>query len=428
MCLKDEIKYILKSEVLPAMGCTEPVAVALACAKAREVAGSSEIDLAEVIVSPNIYKNGLGVGVPGTNEIGLNIAAALGIVGCNSEKSLNVLEDINDFHVALAHQLINSNKIKLYMGDTDEKIYIEVKIKAGGHSSRVIIQNKHNCFTHIEKDNKVLFHSTNQNTGNDKKIETFYKSRIRDIIKAIETMDYKDISFLIEGIDMNMDIALEGLDKKLGLGVGYSAKESMKKGIVADDLLNNCMMVTAAGADARMSGLNKTVMSSNGSGNNGLTAILPLAVYRRMYDVNDEKITKALAISHSINCYIKKQIGRLSALCGCGVAAGTGASAAIAWLMGGNYEQIDGAIKNMIGNLSGMICDGAKGSCALKVSTAAGAAVQSALLAVNDSIVPSGTGIIADTAEETIMNLGTLSKEGMNITDKVILNIMKKMA
>lgn len=428
MCLKDEIKYILKSEVLPAMGCTEPVAVALACAKAREVVGSSEIDMVEVIVSPNIYKNGLGVGVPGTNEIGLNIAAALGIVGCNSEKSLKVLEDINDFHVALAHQLINSNKIKLCIGDTEEKIYIEVKIKSGNHSSRVIIQNKHNCFTHIEKDNKVLFQKVNQTVSDDKKIETFYESRIRDIIKAIETMDYKDISFLIEGISMNEDIAHEGLDKRLGLGVGYSAKESMKKGIVADDLLNNCMMITAAGADARMSGLNKTVMSSNGSGNNGLTAILPLAVYRRMYNVNDEKMVRALAISHSINCYIKRQIGRLSAICGCGVAAGTGASAAIAWLMGGNYDQIDGAIKNMIGNLSGMICDGAKGSCALKVSTAAGAAVQSAILAINESIIPSGTGIIADTAEETIMNLGTLSKEGMNITDKVILDIMRKMA
>lgn len=428
MCLKDEIKYILKSEVLPAMGCTEPVAVALACAKAREVVGSSEIDMVEVIVSPNIYKNGLGVGVPGTNEIGLNIAAALGIVGCNSEKSLKVLEDINDLHVVLAHQLINSNKIKLCMGDTEEKIYIEVKIKSGNHSSRVIIQNKHNCFTYIEKDNKILFQKVNQTLSDDKKIEAFYGSRIRDIIKAIETMDYKDISFLIEGISMNEDIAHEGLDKRLGLGVGYSAKESMKKGIVADDLLNNCMMMTAAGADARMSGLNKTVMSSNGSGNNGLTAILPLAVYRRMYSVSDEKMVRALAISHSINCYIKRQIGRLSAICGCGVAAGTGASAAIAWLMGGNYEQIDGAIKNMIGNLSGMICDGAKGSCALKVSTAAGAAVQSAILAINDSIIPSGTGIIADTAEETIMNLGTLSKEGMNITDKVILDIMRKMA
>lgn len=428
MCLKDEIKYILKSEVVPAMGCTEPVAVALACAKAREVAGTCDIDFAEVIVSPNIYKNGLGVGVPNTNEMGLNIAAALGIVGCNSEKSLSVLEDINDLHVVLAHQLINSNRIKLSIGDTEEKIYIEVKIKSKNHSSRVIIQNKHNSFTLIERDNKILFQNTNQNVSSDKNIEVFYKSKIRDIIMVIETMDYNDLTFLIEGIDMNEDIALEGLDRKLGLGVGYSIRSSMRKGIVADDLQNNCMMMTAAGADARMSGLNKTVMSSNGSGNNGLTAILPLAVYRRMYAVNDEKISRALAISHSINCYIKKQIGRLSALCGCGVAAATGASAAIAWLMSGNYEQIDGTIKNMIGNLSGMICDGAKTSCALKVSTAAGAAVQSAILAINNSIIPSGTGIIAESAEETIMNLGTLSKEGMNITDKVILNIMKKMA
>lgn len=428
MCLRDEIKYILKSEVLPAMGCTEPVAVALACARAREVLGTFDIDSAEIIVSPNIYKNGLGVGVPNTNEMGLDIAAALGVVGGSSEKSLSLLMDINDFHVAQAHQLINCNKIKLYIGDTEEKIYIEARLKSENHSSRVIIQHRHNCFTLIERDGLVLYRNMDREAGSDKNIEAFYKARIREIIGAVEEMDYEDIGFLIEGIDMNEEIALEGLDKRLGLGVGYSVRESMKRGLIADDLLNNCMMMTAAGADARMSGLNKTVMSSNGSGNNGLTAILPLAVYRRMYRVKDEKIVRALAISHSINCYIKKQIGRLSALCGCGVAAATGASAAIAWLMGGSCEQIDGTIKNMIGNLSGMICDGAKGSCALKVSTAAGAAVQSAILAVNDSIIPSGTGIIAETAEETIMNLGILSREGMNVTDKVILDIMKKMA
>lgn len=428
MCLKEEIKYILKNEVVPAMGCTEPVAVALACAKAREVLGSNDIDRVQVIVSPNIYKNGLGVGVPNTNEIGLKIAAALGIVACNSEKSLRVLEDINDLHLVLAHGLLDNNKIELYIGDMEEKIYIEVKLQSKNHSSRVIIKNKHNCFTLIEKDSLVLLQNISENEGRDKNIEVIYKSKIRDIIKAIETMDSVDLNFLIAGIDMNESIALEGLDKKLGLGVGYSIKKSMKKGIIADDLTNNCMMMTAAGADARMSGISMNVMSSNGSGNNGLTAILPLAVYRRMFKVEDDKISKALAISHTINCYIKKQIGRLSALCGCGVAAATGASAAIAWLMGANYEQIDGAIKNMIGNLSGMICDGAKGSCALKVSTAASAAVQSAILAINDSIIPSGTGIIGVTAEETIINLGTLSKEGMNITDKVILDIMKKMA
>lgn len=428
MCLREEIISILRSEVLPAMGCTEPVAVALCCAKAREVVGSYEIDMVEVFASPNIYKNGLGVGIPNTNEIGLNIAAALGIAGCNSEKSLRVLEDINEDHVRMAHELIDNNKVRVLIKDTDEKIYIEAKVTCKNHYSRVLIQNKHNCFTLIEKDNEVLFKSESLNKTSENNISVFYESRIRDIIKAIETIDYKDINFLMEGIEMNEGIALEALDRKLGLGVGYSTKESIKKGILSDDLINNSMMMTAAGADARMSGLNRYVMSSNGSGNNGLTAILPIAVYRKRFNVEDERVARALAISHTINCYIKKQIGRLSALCGCGVAAGTGASAAIAWLMGADYDQIDGAIKNMIANLSGMICDGAKGSCALKVSTAASAAVQSALLAINNSITLSRTGIIADSAEETIRNLGRLSSEGMNITDRVILNIMKQMA
>jgi len=178
----------------------------------------------------------------------------------------------------------------------------------------------------------------------------------------------------------------------------------------------------------RMAGLNMPVMSSKGCGNNGLTGILPIAVYKRRFNVSDEKISKALAISHILNCYIKEYIGRLPPLCGCGVAATTGVSAGITWLMNGDYNQIDGAIKNMIANISGIICDGAKGSCALKLSTAASASVQSALLAINDSITLSRKGIIADSVEETIKNLGVISNYGMNFTDKVILEIMKEMA
>lgn len=427
-CLKEEIIEILKSEVVPAMGCTEPVAVALACAKARETVGCSEIDRVEVLVSPNIYKNGLGVGVPNTDEIGLNIAAALGVVGCSSGKSLKLLEDVTEAHVSRAHELMNSDKVTVAIKDTEDKVYIEAKISAGIHSSRVIIRNKHNNIVLVEKDNEILIREQQDNeTGKECMIE-LYGARIRDIVQAVESIDYRDISFLMEGIDMNEGIAKEALDRKLGMGVGYGVKESISKGMLTDDLINNCMMLTAAGADARMSGLSRNVMSSNGSGNNGLTAILPIAVYRRRFNVSDENTAKALAISHIINCYIKKHIGRLSALCGCGVAAATGASAAIAWLMGGDYDQIDGAIKNMIANLSGMICDGAKGSCALKLSTAASAAVQSALLAINNSITVPGTGIIAATAEESIRNLGILSSKGMNITDKVILDIMRQRA
>jgi len=226
---------------------------------------------------------------------------------------------------------------------------------------------------------------------------------------------------------MNEKIAAAGLKKKLGIGVGYDMNQWINNGMLSDDLLNNAMMLTAAGADARMSGINMPVMSSNGSGNNGLTAILPIVAYNNKFPQNEEKLIKGLAISHIINCYIKSYIGRLSALCGCGVAAATGASAAITWIMGGDYKQVDGAIKNMIANISGMICDGAKGSCALKVSTSASVAIQSALLAINNTITFEKNGIIAETAEETIKNLAWISTEGMVKTDRVILDIMKNM-
>lgn len=427
MNLKDIIIRTLRNEVLPAMGCTEPVAVALACAKAREVFNNKNIDDIHVLVSPNIYKNGLGVGVPNTEEIGLNIAGALGFIGGNSEKSLRVLEDVTEEHLKEAYKLLESGRFKLGVKDTQDKIYVEVNIFNSTNYAKVVIKDKHNHFFTIEKDNQVILSQEIKNDGSEPDRELF-KARIRDIIKEIEEIDYEDISFLLEGIDMNEKIALEALNKRLGLGVGFGIKNSIEKGLLADDLMNNAMMMTAAGADARMSGLSMPVMSSNGSGNNGLTAILPIAVYRRRFNVSDEKIARALAISHILNCYIKNYIGRLSALCGCGVAAATGSSAAISWLMDGDYDKIEGAIKNMIANISGIICDGAKGSCALKVATAASAAVQSAILALHDSITLSRKGIIADTVEETIQNLALVSNQGMNLADSVIIDIMKKMA
>lgn len=428
MLLKEIILNTLKNEVLPAMGCTEPVAVALACAKAKEIINEESIENVDVYVSPNIYKNGLGVGIPNTNEVGLDIAASLGVVLGNSEKALRLLEDVKEEDLVKAHKLIEQKKIIIDIKDTDEKIYIEVIIKSGKNYSKVIIKEKHNCFTHIEKNGELLYYKICDTEKNNEDLSVLYNSKISDIIKEIEKIDYHKLLFLLDGIEMNEAIAREALSKKLGLGVGYNIKESIEKGILSDDLMNNSMMLTAAASDARMAGLNMPVMSSNGSGNNGLTAILPIAAYKRKFDVSDEKLSRALAISHIINCYIKNYIGRLSALCGCGVAAATGASAAITWLLEGSYNQIDGAIKNMIANISGMICDGAKSSCALKVSTSASVAIQSALLALNDSITSSKNGIIADSAEDTIKNLGILSNKGMGLTDKVILDIMKKIS
>lgn len=427
MSIKKNILDTLKNEVLPAMGCTEPVAVALACSRAKELVEYNSIKKVDILVSPNIYKNGLCVGIPNTDEIGLSIAGALGITGGDSSKDLRVLEGLNNNEVKSAKELISKDLINLGIKDTDEKVYVEVLFETDKGYSRVIIKNRHNNFIHIEANDEVMLQSKGEDVGSSKNANDLYDLRIRDIIKTIETIEFSDLEFLMDGIEMNEKIANIALEKTLGMGVGAGFKQSIKNGLLADDLINNAMMLTAAGADARMSGLSLPVMSSSGSGNNGLTAILPLAAYKRKCCVDDERIVKALAISHIVTGYIKSYIGRLSPLCGCGVAAGIGSSAAIAWLMNANYDQIDGTIKNMVANISGMICDGAKVGCALKLATAASTAIQSALLAINDNIVPPRNGIVAEEVEETIKNLGILGTDGMNITDKVILKIMQNM-
>lgn len=427
MKLRNLIVETLKEEVVPAMGCTEPVAVALACAKAKELMVSNYIESAEVFVSPNIYKNGLSVGIPNTKEVGLYIAAALGFVGGESKKDLRVLEGINEMQVQLARELLNSGKISLDIKDTEDKVYVEVNIVTDKGNCSVIISGKHNRFVYIEKLGEILLdlRKANKNCNVGKNI--LYSLKVRDIIKEIEKIPHEDIDFMLEGVVMNEAIANVGLKEKMGMGVGFSLKKGIEQGLLSEDLMTSSMMLTAAASDARMSGINLSVMSSNGSGNNGLTAILPIVAYKNKFKVDDERLAKAVAISHIVNSYIKYYIGRLSALCACGVAAGTGSGVAIAWLMGASYDQIDGVIKNTIANTSGMICDGAKEGCALKLSTSASVAVQSAILAINDSIVPNRNGIVAETAEDTIMNLEVLSSEGMSIADVVILKTMKKM-
>jgi L-cysteine desulfidase len=427
MKLRNLIVQTLKEEVVPAMGCTEPVAVALACAKAKELISFNYIEKAEVFVSPNIYKNGLSVGIPNTKEVGLYIAAALGFMGGESKKDLRVLEGINETQVKIAKEFLHSKKLSLDIKDTADKVYVEVNLVTDKGDCSVIISGKHNRFSYIEKLGEVLIDLRKEDASSDKGKNILYGLRIRDIIKEIEKIPHEDIAFMLDGVVMNETIAKVGLENKIGMGVGFGLKKSIEQGILSEDLMISAMMLTAGASDARMSGMNLSVMSSNGSGNNGLTAILPIVAYKNKFNIDDEKLAKAVAISHIMNSYVKHYIGRLSALCACGVAAGTGAGIAIAWLMGATYDQIDGVIKNTLANTSGMICDGAKEGCAIKLSTSASVAVQSAILAINDCIVPGRNGIVAETAEETIKNLGVLSLEGMSLADHVILNTMKKM-
>lgn len=414
---------ILRAEVKPALGCTEPGAVALAAARAREIL-DDKLESCDIYVSPNIYKNGMGVGIPGTDKVGLMAAACMGITGGDSSLGLSALESVGKAELEQAKELAESGKVHIHVYDTIEKIYIEVNMKGTSSSSKVVIGGRHDEFLFIQKNDEV-FLSIDAEAAKESCSHTVLDNiTIEQLIKEIEAIDFEDIKFLLEGINMNKKVCQAGLNAKLGAGVGYSMKKAMEDGIIGDDIINRAVLMTSAAADARMSGINLPVMSSNGSGNNGLTAILPIAAYDEKLPQGDERLARALAISHLVNVYIKSFTGRLSAVCGCGVAASTGAAAGIAWLMNLSYEQIGGAIQNMIGDLSGMICDGAKAGCSYKLASAAGAAIQSALYAKYGAIIPNLNGIVGTTVEESIRNLGIVSDKGMTITDRVIVEVM----
>ena len=430
--LRTNLIDILKAEVKPAVGCTEPVAVALACAKAKELLGE-EVVKNKILVSPNVYKNAMCVGIPGTDRLGLKIAVAMGLVGGKSEDGLTLLEGLTEEQVRESERYVDTTPISIEPLDTKEKVVIDVTLEGENNKSRVIIKTKHDNFVFIQQNDLVLLDQVDgyaekaEVQTEEKKENIMDNITIQEIVTNIENMDLEDIKFLLDGIEMNTDMAKYGLENKIGIGVGRGIKESIEEGLLGDGIMTKAMLLTAAASDARMGGAKLPVMSSNGSGNHGLTAILPIVATAQKYPQSDEKMAKALAISHLITAYVKNFTGRLSAVCGCGVAASTGASAGISWLMDGNINHIYGAIENMIADLSGMSCDGAKAGCALKLSSAASAAVQSAVIAKQGYSVPALNGIVGTRVEESIQNLGRVSDKGMQITDEIILNVMNDM-
>ena len=431
--IRKELIDILIAEVKPALGCTEPVAVALACAKAKELLGE-EIVENRILVSPSIYKNGMCVGIPGTERLGLKIAVAMGFVGGHSENGLTVLETLDETQVRKSEKYMDTTPIDIVPAQTKDKVFIEVDLRGKNNIAKVVIKEKHDNFIYLQRNHEILLDTGEYNQEVDAKAadkntvikkETFMDTtNVKEIVKNVENMDLEDIKFLLDGVKMNLEIADYGLENKAGIGVGFGIKKAKEEGYMADDLMTEAMMLTAAASDARMAGIKMPVMSSNGSGNHGLTAILPIVAYSNKFPQNDEKLAKALAISHLVTGYIKNYTGRLSAVCGCGVAASTGAAAGISWLMDEDITHIKGAIENMIANLSGMICDGAKAGCALKLASAASAAVQSAIIAKQGFHVPPKNGIVGDKVEQSIRNLGKVSDEGMTVTDEVIIDVM----
>lgn len=418
---------LLKEEVIPTSGCTEPGAVALAAAYAAAcLVDTGSIIHIGVTVSPNIYKNGIAVGIPGTGETGLAIAAALGALKPYPEKQLGILDDVGSEELACAKELLARFMVDVEVDYAKEKLYVEVKISTDRSWCRAVIKSKHTNLVSLCRNGVYLMEDdeTAASAAPSRRTVLTERMRIADLFRVVEEIPDQELVFVLDGVDMNLAAAEIGLNKNLGMGIGLFYQSSAGHGREPEDMVNYAKMLTAAAADARMSGENVRVMSSAGSGNHGITAIMPVYAVAKKIGASRERLARAVALSHLTTVYIKTFTGSLSALCGCAVAAATGAGAAVTWLMGGTQEEIEATIKNIIANLTGVICDGGKVGCALKLATAAAVAVESALLALRGIVVPDSNGIIARTVEDTVKNLGIVSEQGMLLTDKVILEVM----
>jgi len=424
---------LLKSEVVPALGCTEPIAVALAVAYARELLDATVVRV-DVKTSANIYKNGMGVGIPGTGRTGLIIAAALGAVEGKASDELELLKEVNDAAVQRALDLMGRDAVKVSVVEGVEKLFVLATVyDAQEHSASCTISGSHTNVTSLMKNGYETLNrgcgatqaskACNDNTTTSTTTLDGKAITIAQIYEFATTVAFDDIKFILEAERLNRRISEEGLSKKYGLSVGKRLWERIQSGQLGDDLLTRSMAMTSAASDARMAGSTIPVMSNSGSGNQGITATVPVLATADKLGVDQEKLARALALSHLVAIHIKGYLGRLSALCGC-VVASSGAGCGVAYLMGGGLKEIEATIKNMLGNMTGMLCDGAKVGCALKVSSGVSAAVTSAMLAIDGECISSNDGIIEDSVERTIANVGRIGAEGMLETDKMVLDIM----
>lgn len=432
-----EIIELIRKEVKPALGCTEPIAVALAVAKAMEIAeshcrtGGPDWRVKDgysllIEVSGNILKNGMGVGIPGTGMVGLHIAAALGAVCGKSCYGLEVLHDLDAVSIARAKEMVEAGLVTMGLAETDHKLYIKASVNLyGRHCASVVIQDNHDSIVESTFDDEVLFSVDGcaSTSETEQKTTLDYKLSVREIFDFAKTAAYDDIAFILESRTLNMALAEEGMRGCYGLRVGHSISLECNKEVFGGDFLSYAMSLTAAASDARMAGCTLAAMSNSGSGNQGITITMPVIAYSLRYGTTDEELARALVLSHLVAIHIKGYLGKLSALCGC-VIASTGSACGLVYLRGGDYEQVCAAIKNMIGNITGMVCDGAKVGCAMKVASGVSSALQSAVLAREGICISEHDGIIEKDIEKTIQNLGRIGSVGMQHTDSMILDIM----
>lgn len=418
---RQQIIALVKSEVIPAIGCTEPIAVALCVAKATEMLGCRPEKIT-LQLSANILKNAMGVGIPGTGMIGLPIAVALGALIGKSAYQLEVLKDSTPEAVEAGRRFIDEKRIHIALKDgISEKLYIEVCCEAGADKATAIIAGGHTSFVYEERNGEVLL---NRQAASAESAEAApLDLNLRKVYDFALTAPLDEIRFILETARLNKAAAEQSFQADYGHGLGKMLRGAYEHKVMGDSVFSHILSYTSGACDARMAGAMIPVMSNSGSGNQGISATMPVVVYAEENGKSEEELIRALMLSHLTVIYIKQSLGRLSALCGCVVAA-TGSSCGITYLMGGSFRQICYAVQNMIANLTGMICDGAKPSCALKVTTGVSTAVLSAIMAMENRYVTSVEGIIDDDVDQSIRNLTKIGSQGMNETDRLVLQIM----
>lgn len=414
------IKYLMEQEIVPAIGCTEPIAVSLCVAKATEVL-ERRPEKIDVFLSANVTKNAMGVGIPGTKMIGLPIAIALGALIGKSEYGLEVLRDFDADDLEEAKQYIDEDRINIAVKENPpHNLYIEVVSYAHNNKVKTVISGTHTFFTLIEKNGAVLHLKDFEEVDTD---SVSVALSLKKVFDYAHKSPIEELNFIYGAAKMNKEVSDEAKNDNYGHNV--SKILAGKRGVSAfgNNPHSKMLIATSAACDVRMDGAKLSVMSNSGSGNQGIAATLPVISYAEQIGTDEEMLIRALVLSSLSVIYIKQHLGRLSALCGC-VVASTGSSCGITYLMGGGYEQIAFATKNMIANITGMICDGAKPSCSLKISSGVSTALLSAVMAMENGVVSEQEGIVDKDVDQTIRNMSIIGKKGMIETDKVVLDIM----
>lgn len=424
---KQQILNLLRSDVVPALGCTEPVCVALCAASAAKVL-PGEVTRIHVQVNPGIYKNGMSAGIPNCSQVGLNYAAAIGACLKNPEKQLQLLEDLSPSVMALSAQLVNNKAVQVDMDPEEKALCVRCTLQGPGGKSHCVIRNAHTNVVHLEVNGTVLLEkqTVSQSGGEDPVIEELKEMEIAQIRALVNSCTEEELAFLWDGVEMNETLAAYSEKHTVGVGISDTLRQKIGTPLFASDLLNSILLKVSSAAESRLDGCPLPTMSSSGAGTKGLVVILPISETAAALGSSRETALRALALGHLVNRYINAHIGKLSPMCSCVMSSSTAACVGITYLLGGNDLQIGYAIRNMAGTVTGMICDGGKVGCALKVATGSSAAYLCALTAVSNAALRVSDGICAETPEACIRNMASIGIHGMAQTDREILKIMSQ--